>query len=52
MRPEHYAFERFARRVARVAGHNVLPVDIEENESIWGSSVDSADEWDPSEWGR
>ncbi|EJT49014.1 hypothetical protein A1Q1_01925 [Trichosporon asahii var. asahii CBS 2479] len=53
IRPEFYAFERFARRIARSAGREVLPVDIDEvDEAVWGSEVDSADEWDPSEWGR
>jgi len=51
---ERYAYERFSRRVARTAGkQGVLPVDPEEEEEVeWNSDVDSADEWDPSEWGR
>ncbi|KAL7422997.1 hypothetical protein Q5752_002295 [Cryptotrichosporon argae] len=56
LRPERYAYERFAARVARAAGRDgVIPVDpTDDGDNAWGSdsSVDSADEWDPADWGR
>jgi jumonji domain-containing protein 7 len=58
---ERYAYERFSRRVARMAGMNgvILPPGDEEEEAeadadvgdVWGSEG-SGEEWDPREWGR
>lgn len=55
--PERYALERFTRRIARTAGRvGVIPVDEEETvqaeDGMWGSDVDSGEEWKPSDWGR
>ncbi|WVQ85080.1 hypothetical protein IAT38_007244 [Cryptococcus sp. DSM 104549] len=54
--PQTYAYERLAQRIARLAGRDgVLPVVGDEvPEDVWGSEgdVDSAEEWDPREWGR
>ena len=57
--PERYAFERFAKRIARDAGlTGVIPVDVEDEEDgvlakkKQASDVDSGEEWEPSDWGR
>ncbi|KAK6908025.1 hypothetical protein I203_102026 [Kwoniella mangroviensis CBS 8507] len=52
--PQIYAYERLARRIARLAGRDgVIPVpgDEEVPDDIWGED-DSGEEWDPAEWGR
>nr|XP_019045472.1 hypothetical protein I302_05862 [Kwoniella bestiolae CBS 10118]OCF24402.1 hypothetical protein I302_05862 [Kwoniella bestiolae CBS 10118] len=52
--PQIYAYERLARRIARLAGREgVIPVagDEEVPDDIWGED-DSGEEWDPAEWGR
>ncbi|WVR06473.1 hypothetical protein IAU60_003504 [Kwoniella sp. DSM 27419] len=65
--PQAYAYERFARRIARLAGrHGVIPVpgdegdgddeqvteeDAEVPDDVWGSE-DSGEEWNPADWGR
>jgi hypothetical protein len=58
IRAETYAYERFVRRVARVAGREgvIMPSGDEEagpfnHDDLWGSEG-SAEEWDPREWGR
>lgn len=56
LRPERYALLRFAQRVANAAGRSgvVAPAEDEDMPDVFDSDSDvtSADEWDPSEWGR
>ncbi|WVF68961.1 hypothetical protein IAT40_003735 [Kwoniella sp. CBS 6097] len=59
--PQIYAYERLARRVARLAGRDgVIPVpgDDDVPDDVWGNGEgdsdidDSGEEWAPKEWGR
>ncbi|OCF37197.1 hypothetical protein I316_01104 [Kwoniella heveanensis BCC8398] len=57
--PQTHAYERLARRIARLAGREgVIPVPGDEDipGDVWGNSDGDSDgsgeEWDPKEWGR